>query len=116
MSSKNIFAQFTAVALVASGAVGLSAVSIMAPITTNAIAAPVQGKTLTKVKDISRRLCELGGCWAIVERVTEYFSTSQDVPEAPSMCSGKGCNTIRTGGSVVKIGETRTIISKVRIR
>ncbi|WP_310413928.1 hypothetical protein [Chamaesiphon sp. OTE_8_metabat_110] len=61
------------------------------------------------MKDIAKKVCELGACWAIVERVTEYFTTSQAVPEFPNMFSGKGCSTIRTGVSAVKIGETRTI-------
>jgi hypothetical protein len=90
--------------------------TLVSAIVTNAVAAPAQGKTFTKVKDIAKKVCELGGCWAIIERVTEYFTTSQDLSESPSMCSGKGCSTIRTGGSAVKTGETRTIVSKVRIR
>jgi hypothetical protein len=116
MLPKNSFTQLVALVVVIFSAVGLTTASIVAPIATNAIAAPVKGKTLTKVKDITRQLCQIGGCWSIVERVTEYFSTYQDVPESSNTCSGKGCSTIRSGGSEVKIGETRTIISKVRIR
>lgn len=81
----------------------------------NIVTAPAQAKNFTKVKDIAKEICELGACWAIVERVTEYLTTSQAVPESLDIFSGKDCNA-STGGSVAKIGETRTIVSKVCIR
>jgi hypothetical protein len=82
----------------------------------NAVAAPAQASKFTKIKEVVRKVCEIGGCFFIVEQVVEYFQAPSDTPADPNMCSGKGCSTIRTGGNAVKVGETRTIIRKVRIR
>jgi hypothetical protein len=90
--------------------VGGSAIAVIA------IATPAQANKFEKVKKIVTKVCEVGGCFYVVEQVVEYFQTSQNVSESPDMCSGKGCSTIRTGGNAVKVGETRTIIRKVRIR
>jgi hypothetical protein len=92
-------------------------VAIGSAIAITTVAAPAQAGTFTKVKEVVKKVCEIGGCFYIVEQVVEYFKTnSSSTSDAPN-CSlaAKGC-TIRTGGSEVKIGETRTIIRKVRIR
>jgi hypothetical protein len=81
----------------------------------NAIATPAQASKFTKIKEVVRKVCEIGGCFFIVEQVVEYFQIPSDTPVSPNICSGKGCSTIRTGGNAVKVGETRTIIRKVRI-
>jgi hypothetical protein len=112
---KKIFSAAFA-AYVTSSVIIVPTVALVRAIAINTVAAPAQAKNFTKVKDIAKKVCELGACWAIVEHVTEYFTTSQTVPEPPNMFSGKDCSTIRTGSSVVKIGETLTIVIKVCIR
>jgi hypothetical protein len=105
---KKIFSAAFA-AYIASPLVIVPTVAIGRAIAISTVAATAQAKNFTKVKDIAKKVCELGACWAIVERVTEYYTPPQVVTESPNMFSGKGCSTIRTGVSVVKIGETRTI-------
>jgi hypothetical protein len=94
----------------------MPAVVLGSAIVINAVAAPAQAGKFTKIREVARKVCEIGGCFFIVEQVVEYFQTPSDTPVDPNMCSGKGCSTIRTGGNAVKVGETRTIIRKVRIR
>jgi hypothetical protein len=91
-------------------------IALGSAIAINAIAVPAQASKFTKVKEFVKKVCEIGGCFWVVEQVVEYFETPQDVPSSSNNCSGKGCSTIRTGGNAVKVGETRTIIRKVRIR
>jgi hypothetical protein len=91
-------------------------VAVGSAIAINAVAAPAQASKFTKVKEFIKKVCEIGGCFYVVEQVVEYFETSPNVPASPNNCSGKGCSTIRSGGNAVKVGETRTIIRKVRIR
>jgi hypothetical protein len=110
---KTVLNSLVAITLLAFGSLGLAAASIVAPINTP----PAQASKFTKVKEVARKACEIGGCFFIVEQVVEYFQTPSSTSNDPD-CSlaAKGC-TIRTGGgSDVKIGETRTIIRKVRIR
>jgi hypothetical protein len=94
----------------------MPAVVLGSAIGINAIATPAHAGKFTKIKEVARKVCEIGGCFFIVEQVIEYFQTPADTPADPNMCSGKGCSTIRTGGNAVKVGETRTTIRKVRIR
>ncbi|WP_373547760.1 hypothetical protein [Chamaesiphon sp.] len=112
---KKIFSAAFAAAITSSLVIIPTVVPVVT-IASNAVAAPASGRTFTRIKEIARKICEIGGCFYIVEQVVEYFQTPSDTPASPNMCSGKGCSTIRTGGNAVKVGETRTIIRKVRIR
>jgi hypothetical protein len=112
---KKIFSAAFAAAMTSSLIIIPTVVPVVT-IATNAVAAPASGRTFTKIKELVKKVCEIGGCFWVVEQVVEYFETPQDVPSSPNNCSGKGCSTIRTGGNAVKVGETRTIIRKIRIR
>jgi hypothetical protein len=94
-----------------------TSVAIISPIASYPAQAQRGKKVFTKVSQVAKKLCELGGCWYIVEEVIEYFT--QDNQGDNSVCNnapGKGC-TIRTGGgNITKIGERRRTISKTRIR
>jgi hypothetical protein len=114
MNKKFLSAVFAA--CIANPLVSVPTVTFGSAIVINAVAAPAQASKFTKIKEVARRVCEIGGCFFIVEQVVEYFQTPSDTQASPNMCSGKGCSTIRTGGNAVKVGETRTIIRKVRIR
>jgi hypothetical protein len=114
MSYKSPFtSKLLAIVFFTSASFGLAAVSIVSPINTP----PAQASKFTKVKEIAKYVCEIGGCFYIVEQVAEYFQSPSNNTSDASNCSSsaKGC-TVRTGGSAVKIGETRTIIRKVRVR
>jgi hypothetical protein len=97
--------------------VAFTNIAIINPITSYPAQAQKGKVIFTKIKQVGKKLCELGGCWYIVEEVIEYFT--QDNQENNSVCNnapGKGC-TIRTGaGNPIKIGERRRVISKNRIR
>jgi predicted peroxiredoxin len=97
--------------------VTIPTVAIGSAIAITTVAAPAQAAKFTKVTEFVKKVCEIGGCFYVVEKVVEYFQTSSSSTSDAPDCSlaAKGC-TIRTGGNAVKIGETRTIIRKVRIR
>jgi hypothetical protein len=115
MDKKFLSAAFAA--CMANPFVSMPIVTVGSAIAINAVAAPAQAGTFKKFTEVAKRVCEIGGCFYIVEQVVEYFQTSSSSTSDAPNCSlaAKGC-TIRTGGSAVKIGETRTIIRKVRIR
>lgn len=118
MNKKLLSAAFAA--CIANPFVSMPTVAIGSAIAINVVAAPAQAKIkFKKVTEFAKRVCEIGGCFYIVEQVTEYFQApSNNTSDAPN-CSlnAKGCTTPTGGsGNAVKIGETRTIIRKVRIR
>jgi hypothetical protein len=115
MDKKFLSAAFAA--CLANPFVSMPIVAVGSVIAINAVAAPAQASKFTKIKEAVKKVCEIGGCFYVVEQVVEYFQTSSSSTSDAPDCSfsAKGC-TVRTGGSAVKIGETRTIIRKVRIR
>lgn len=93
-----------------------TSVAIISPIASYPVQAQRGKNVFKKVGQFAKKLCEIGGCFYIIEEVEEYFTRDNQGDSICNNAPGKGC-TIRTGeGNITKIGERRRIISKTRIR
>jgi hypothetical protein len=55
--------------------VSMPIVTVGSAIAINAVAAPAQASRYTKVREFIKKVCEIGGCFLVVEQVVEYFQT-----------------------------------------